>query len=209
MELELERHLVKVRHTMNEVDRIVSSHKYPSDKRTVIVMGLLSTIDGHLGDMLRLLKHGGNYASVAALARDVLNGTRYGLWMNSCATDEQVLRIEQDDEFPLTIPEMTKEIETAYSKDSFFENLKNHWATQLYKYSRSEIVNLGRWSIDPDSRLQYDDKDIRQITTIAILCIVLLAGKFVASQGHSADCKSLETLAGDYTNRAATKSSGV
>jgi hypothetical protein len=32
----------KVRDTVTEVDRIVSLHKYPSDRRTVMVMGLLS-----------------------------------------------------------------------------------------------------------------------------------------------------------------------
>ena len=38
------------------------------------------------------------------LARDVVKGTRYGLWINSCATEEQILRIEQEDELPLSIP---------------------------------------------------------------------------------------------------------
>ena len=137
-----------------------------------------------------------------ALARDVVKGTRYGLWINSCATEEQILRIEQEDEFPLSIPEMTKEIEAAYSADPFFESLKNSWATQLYKYSRSEIFRLGRWNIDSSSGLHLDDGEIQDATTIATLCVVLLAGKFLAGQGHSADCQQIETLAADYATRA-------
>lgn len=200
MKLELIKHLAKVRDTINEVDRIVSSHKYPSDKRTVLVMGLLSTIVEYLQDMLLLIRYGGTAGSLEALARDVVKGTRYGLWINSCATEEQILGIEEHDEFPLSIQEMTKQIDAAYDKDPFFENLKNDWATQLYKYSRLEIVKLGRWGIDKSSGLHVDDQEIREVTTIATLCVVLLAEKFIASQEHSDDRQRLEALAADYAN---------
>ena len=131
MKLELARHLNKVRDTVTEVERIVSSHKYPSDRRTVMVMGLLSTIIQHHRSMLHLIKSAGTAGSSWALARDILKGTRYGLWINSCATDEQILQIEQADEFPFSIPEVIKEIEAAYRTDRFFEDLKNRWGTQL------------------------------------------------------------------------------
>jgi len=202
MKLELTKHLDKVRDTVTEVDRTVSSHKYPSDRRTVMVMGLLSTIIQHHRSMLHLIKSAGTAGSSWALARDVLKGTRYGLWINSCATEEQILQIEEADEFPFSIPEVIKEIEAAYRTDRFFEDLKNRWGTQLYKYSRSDIFRLGRWEIDASSGLHLDDGEIREATTIATLCIVLLAGKFLAGQGHSADCKQIETLAEDYATRA-------
>jgi hypothetical protein len=71
---------------------------------------------------------------------------RYGLWINSCATEEQILRVEKSDEFPVGIPEMAREIESTYNADSFFENLKDRWGSQLYKDTRSSIAQLGRWS---------------------------------------------------------------
>jgi|SRR5215469_10984305 len=91
MKLELTKHLDQVRDTVTEVDRIVSSHKYPGDRRTVMVMGLLSTIIQHHRSMLQLIKSAGTAGSSWALARDVVKGTRYGLWINSCATEEQIL----------------------------------------------------------------------------------------------------------------------
>jgi len=185
MKLELTKHLDKVRGTVTEVDRIVSSHRYPSDKRTVMVMGLLSTIIQHHRSMLQLIKSPGTAGSSWALARDMLKGTRYGLWINSCANEEQIHRIEEADEFPFSIPEMIKEIEAAYSTDPFFENLK-----------------LGRWGIEASSGLHLDDGEIREATTIATLCIVLLVGKFLASQKHSDDCEQIETLAAGYANRS-------
>ena len=152
--------------------------------------------------MLQLIKSAGTAGSSWALARDILKGTRYGLWINSCANEEQIHRIEGADEFPVSIQEMIKEIETANSTDPFFEDLKSRWGTQLYKLSRSDIFQLGRWEIDATSGLHLDDGEIREATTIATLCTVLLAGKFLASQKHSADCEQIETLAADYANRA-------
>src|SRR5262249_50099632 len=130
-------------------------------------------------------------------------GLRYGLWICSCATEEQLLRIEEEDQFPFGIPEMTKEIEAAYSTDPFFEKLRNRWGPQLYKYSRSDIFRHGRWNIDSFSGLHRDDDEIRDLTTIATLCIVLLAAKFLERQMHSADSKQIESLAADYATSLA------
>jgi hypothetical protein len=199
MKPELAKHLDRVRATVAEVDRIVSSHNYPADKRTVLVMGLLATIIQHHRGILQLVKSG-IVGSSYALAQDVVKGMRYGLWINSCATEDQILRIEKDDEFPLKIPEIVREIEAAYRADSFFENLKDRWGAQLYKYSISGIVRLGRCDIDSTSGLHFDDKDILDVTTIATLCILLLAAKFLASQKQSADCQQIESLAADYAN---------
>lgn len=198
MKLELARHLDKVRDTVTEVDRIISLHKYPSDRRTVLVMGLLYTIIQHHQSMLHLIKSAGGHASSWPLVREILNGARYGLWINSCATEDQIARIEEEDEFPFSIPEVIKEIEVAYHTDPLFEDLKNRWGSQLHKYSRSNIFQLGRWKIDPSSGLHIDDGEIQEATTIATLCIVLLSGKFLARQKHAADCKQIETLAADY-----------
>jgi|SRR3974390_1343895 len=194
---ELAKHLDKARDTVTEIDRIVSSHQYPGDTRTVMIRGLLATITEHHRSILQLLKSGAVDSSYA-LARDVVKGMRYGLWINSPATEEQILRVEADDEFPLSIPEMAKEIEAAYSADPFFESLKNLWGAQLYKYTRSGIVRLGRWNIDASSGLHSEDQAVRDVTTIATLCVALLAAKFLGGQKHSADCKQVEVLAADY-----------
>jgi hypothetical protein len=50
---------------------------------------------------------------------------RYGLWINRCATEEQILRVQKEDDFPFSIPDLIKEIQAAYNTDPFFESLKN------------------------------------------------------------------------------------
>jgi hypothetical protein len=71
MKLELTKHLDKVRDTVTEVDRIVSSHKYLSDRRTVMVMGLLSTIIQHHRSMLHLIKSAGTAGSSWRMVKEL------------------------------------------------------------------------------------------------------------------------------------------
>jgi len=159
-----------------------------------MVMGLLSTIIQHHRGMLLLIKSA-NFGSSYALIRDIVKAMRYGLWINCCATEEQILRVQKEDEFPFSIPEVIKEIQAAYSTDPFFENLENSWGTQLYKYTRSDILHVGRWHIDSSPGLDHDDAEIRDVTTTATLSIVVLAAKFLDRQNYAVDCKQVEALA--------------
>jgi hypothetical protein len=124
MNLELIRHFDKVRDTVTEVSRIVSSHKYSADRRALFVRGLLAAMIQYHQSVLELTKSAAVTSSYA-LTRDIVKDMRNGLWINSCATDEQVLQLEKTDEFPLSIPEMTREIEAAYSADPFFNSLED------------------------------------------------------------------------------------
>jgi hypothetical protein len=197
MKSELAGHLDKARDTVTEVGRIVSSRRYPDDRRTTFVKGLLATMTQYHQSALELLKSGA-VASSCALIRDLVRDMRYGLWINSCATEEQILRLEKGEEFPLGIPEMTKEVEAAYSADPFFVRLKNRWGPQLTKYSLARVFQLGRWATAASSGLHHDDEEIRDVTTIATVCIMLLAAKFLARQKQSVNCKQIEALAASY-----------
>jgi hypothetical protein len=189
-------HLDKARDTVMEVERLVCSHTYPDDKRTVMVRGELSTIIQHHRSVLLLLRSG-IVTSSYALTRDIIRGLRLGLWILSCATEEQVHRIEEDEEFHLT-PEMIKDMEAAYSTDPFFHNLKKRWDGQFSLYARKRMVQLGRWHTGLSAGLDADQEGIRHVTTTATLCVVLLAAEFLANQKHSADSKQIEALAADY-----------
>ena len=190
------KHLGKARDTVTEVDRIVSSHTYPDDTRTVMVRGLLATMIQYHRSVL-LSVQSGIVAPAYSLTRNIINGLRFGLWVISCATQEQVHRIEEDEEFQLT-PEMIKDMQSAYAADPFFCNLKGLWDTQISKYTRRRIVELGRWHTGLSAGLDFDEARILDVTTAATLCIVLLAAKFLEDQKHLADSKQIETLAADY-----------
>jgi hypothetical protein len=199
MNLEFAKFLDKARDSATEVSRVVSSHKYPGDRRTLLVTGLLAAMTQYHRSALQLTKSGA-VASSYALTRAIVRDMRYGLWIISCATNEQILQIEKDNEFPLSISEMTREIEAAYRADPFFQNLKDRWGARLNRYSLTGVVQLGRWDGDASSGLHFDDEEIRDVVTIATLCIVVLAAKFLAGQKYPADSEQIEALAGGYSS---------
>ena len=203
MKPELAHHLNKVRDTVAEVDRILDLHKYPDDPRTVFVSGLLALMDQHHHGVLLLIKSGAD-SSALALARDIIVGTRYGLWINSCATSDQILSIPKADQFILSIPEMNREIGAAYQGDPFFVEMRDRWAAKLYHYTVEEVVRLGHTSIDPKSGLPqaHEDEEAEDVMTVATLCIVLLASKFLATQKHADESKQVEALAAAYVKES-------
>ena len=141
---------------------------------------------GHHRSLLQLVKSAAVGSSVT-LARDIIKGLRYGLWINACATPEQIFRIQETDEFPLSFPQTIKEIDAAYNGDAFFEGLKNRWGSQPHKYSLSELGWLGHWHIDSRFGLAHDDEEIRDVKTTAKLCIILLAARFLARQDNGVE----------------------
>ena len=196
MKPELAHHLEKARATVAEVERIVDLHEYPDDLRTVMVRGFLATMILHHRSILLLIRSG-IVGSAYALARDIIRGTSDGLWINSCATSDQILRLQKDYDFVLSIPEINKEIEAAYKDDPFFVELRDHWAATLYRYTRERIALVGQFHIHPKSGLEHEDEE-GNVVTITTLCIVLLASKFLATQKHADDSKKVEALAAAY-----------
>src|SRR5215469_89063 len=94
MNLEFAKSLDKARDSVTEVRRVVSSHNYPGDKRTLLLTGLLAAMTQYHQSVLQLTKSGA-VASSYALTRAIVRDMRYGLWLISCATNEQVLQLEK------------------------------------------------------------------------------------------------------------------
>ena len=197
MKAKLREHLKKVRETVTEVVRVLALHKYPDDSRTVMVAGLLFTIIEHHRSILLLITSGSERSAIS-LIRDVVDGMYYGLWINGCATPEQIHSIKTDDEFPVKLPEMMKATDTKYEANAFFEDVKNQVGVSLYKANRSGIIQFGRWSIDANARLPDNARELYDVTTAATACILLLAGEFLAKQNHAAESKAVGILAKDY-----------
>lgn len=198
MKPELSHHLGKAAATIQEVQRVVDFYQYPEDPRTVLVRGLLATVVQHHRSLLLLIRRGILH-SAYALTGDVIRGTRFGLWLNACATSDQIRNIREEDYSALTISEVNKAIEAAYQDDPFFLELKCRWAAKLDRYSRETIVRIGQFCINPQFGLQQEDEEVRDVVTIATLCIVLLASKFLATQKHAVESKQVEVLEAAYS----------
>jgi hypothetical protein len=197
MKPETEAHLKDVERTVGEVSRVLSLHTHPDDAKTVMVIGFLFTMIELHKAMLLLIRND-KVGSALALARSIVEGMYRGLWINACASAEQIKNFDADDKFPVNMPDMAKAIDEAYRAGHFFVGLKDRGWAPLCSYSHSGMLQLGRRFTGSKVVPNYSDGEIYEATTTVTTCIVLLAGKFLAYQNHAAECIAVEALAYSY-----------
>jgi hypothetical protein len=193
MKPELVDHFRRVRDTVTEVDRFVALHKYPDDTRTVMVMGLLTATIQHHRSILMLITSG-SVRSAIALIKDIVDGMYSGLWVNACATPEQIHSIKTEGKTPVHLPEIVKAVDAAYKGDTFFEDVRKRWGAPLHKANRAGILQLGRWALDPDVGLEPNERELSEVTTTATACVLVLASAFLAKQNYPVEARAVEAL---------------
>jgi hypothetical protein len=159
-----------------------------------MVIGQLSTVIQHHRSTL-VLVNSGAVRSAMALVRDIVDGMYAGLWLDTCATAEQIQGIRATAEFPLHLLDMIKEVNEKYKEDAFFEDVKRRCGRPLYRSNRTGIYQLGRWALDRHAGLKQDEKEIDEVATTATLCILVLAKEFLRHQKHAVDAKAMQALA--------------
>jgi hypothetical protein len=193
MKPETESHIKDVEKTIGEVSRILGLHTYPDDTKTVMVMGFLSTMIEHHKAMLLLIRNG-RVGSAFALARSIVEGMYRGMWINACASAEQIESFDADDKFPVNMPDMAKAIDEAYRAGNYFVNLKERGWAALCSYSHSGMLQLGRRFTGSKVVPNYRDEEIYEVTTTVTTCILLLASTFLRYQNHDTDSASIDAL---------------
>jgi uncharacterized protein DUF6988 len=136
-------HLCQVEKAIEKPKAILSWQGYPDDRRTVITIAMVDQLIEHHGAILLLIRSG-KVGSAFALARPVIEGMYRGLWINFCATDEQLQKFDETDELPLTMKELADEIDTKYLADGFFANLKQRSWKALCSYAHNGMLQLAR-----------------------------------------------------------------
>jgi hypothetical protein len=194
MKQELADHFLKVRDIIAEVDRIVASGKYPDDSATVVLMGLISTVFQHHRSVLLLISSG-SVRSAFALIRDIVDGMYAGLWIMACAGPDELRNLKTVDRPPMNLPEVIKEVDAAYQRDTFFKEAKERWGAPLYRANRADIWKLGRWVLETDVRLEHNEKELADLTNTATASIIVLASAFLDKQKHPAEAEAVRALA--------------
>lgn len=190
-------HLNQVEGAVGQAKRLLAVHGYPDDLRTVMVIGFVDQIIEHHEAMLLLIR-AGKVGSAFALARSLVEGMYRGLWINFVATDVEVTRFERDDNIGLGMTQLARSIDVAYHAEHFFEELKNASWDALNSYAHTGVLQLGRRFREHNVEPAYSDEEIFRITTSVTTCIVVLAGKFLARQGHADECRAAEALIETY-----------
>jgi hypothetical protein len=190
-------HLEQVESAIHAAKVVLSRFGYPDDQRTTMVVGFISQIVEHHRAML-LLCRADLFGSAFALARSIFESMYRGMWINFCATQEQIVSFDRDDKFPVNMTQMAREIDQAYRAGDFFEDFKNRSWNALCSYTHTGLLQLGRRFTEHTTEPSYTDEEVVEISTSSTTSILLLAGKFLAVQGHDKDCIEVEQLTETY-----------
>jgi uncharacterized protein DUF6988 len=182
---------------VGEVSRILALHRYPDDTKTVIVMGFLSIMIEHHKAMLLLIRNG-RVGSAFALARSIVDGMYRGMWINACASAEQIESFDADDKFPVNMTDMAKAIDEAYRAGDYFVNLKDRGWAALCSYSHSGMLQLGRRFTGSKVIPNYRDEEVYEVTTTVTTCILLLAATFLEYQNRADESALVKALIDSY-----------
>ena len=196
MKPELVGNLAKARDTITELNCILSRNKFADDLCTVLVAGLLTTLIQYHRSILHLIDFA-YIRSAAALARDVVDNMYVALWINTCASPDQISKIKTEDRFPITYPQIFKQVDSQYEENARFSDLKSRCGAPLYSYNRSGILKLGLWSLGSHVELG-DDQELTHGVSAVTICILFLASEFLAKQNQPAESKVVQALADGY-----------
>lgn len=183
MSNELREHLIRCERAMQSVKPILGKHGFPTDGRTLTVIGFISWLIEHHESILLLVMHG-MVGSASALLRPVVEGSYRALWVNLPATDAEVKKFNERDEIDLRFGEIAAALDTAYGMEGFFQNLKDRTWKHLNSYTHGGMQQIGRRFVKNEVANNYSEAEIYEMTTTATTIILLTVSFFLKRHGH-------------------------
>jgi len=171
------------------------------DRRNVILIGTIDQLIEHHASMLLLIREN-KVGSAFALSRSIVEGMYRGLWINLCATDDQVNHFEQDDRLPVNMSQMADAIDDKYRAEGFFVDLRQRAWPHLCSYAHTGMLQLGRRFTDHALIPRYSDGEIVEITTSITTCILTMTSKFLAQLNLGSEALVAEQLIGTFGRAA-------
>ena len=156
-----------------------------------------------------LLKDNGLRGSALALVRTVLDPWLRALWVNACATDEQIEQAWLDKlQFP-KMHEMRADIQQAYfghaEQDAefaaivkkFFKVIRKAWRITS-SYTHSGGRQIARRFTGDEVKPNYTDVETAQALNLATIALMLLMRAFFMSMGKQPEADEVERLLTRY-----------
>jgi hypothetical protein len=186
-------HLKKVETAIDKLKQVLSGCKIMDDLRNLILVGTIDQLIEHHASMLLLIRSD-KVGSAFALSRSIVEGMYRGLWLNFCATDDEVKRFEQEDKLPVKMNQMADAIDDKYRAEGFFEDLRKRAWPALCSYAHTGMLQLGRRFTGHALVPNYSDAQIVEITTSVTTCILTMTSKFLARLNLGAEALAAEKV---------------
>ena len=183
---------------MQSAKPILGRHSFPTDARTLTVIGFVSVLIEHQEAILLLVMHG-MAGSASALARPIVEGAFRALWINLPATDEEVKRFNEKDKIDLEFGEIATALDKAYNGlDDFFQDFKARTWKHLNSYTHGGMRQIGRRFVKQEVANNYNEEEIYEMTTTVSTIVLLALSFFLKRHGHMDSGNEVQELLKTY-----------
>lgn len=126
--------IIETRKILSQIDNELEGIEFISDGRNDISLALFDISFDHSKSIL-ILCESGIFSSAYALARPMFECFVRAAWLQYCASDRQIENIKKKDNFPLSLGELIKAVET-----------NNDWPKGLSSMKKLLIKNMNSYT---------------------------------------------------------------
>ncbi|HEU5351644.1 MAG TPA: hypothetical protein VFU55_08605 [Terracidiphilus sp.] len=193
----LKEHLVRCEKAMQSAKPILGSHSFPTDPRTLTVIGFISMLIEFHESILLLVMHD-MPGSASTLFRPVVEGASRALWINVPATDAEVKSFNEKDGIGLKFGEIAAALDRTYGTEDYFVDFKNRAWKHLNSYTHVGMHQIGRRFVKNEVANNYSEQEIYEMTTSVTTTVLLTISFFLKRHGHDDSGNQIQALLETY-----------
>jgi hypothetical protein len=201
----LKEHLARCEKALQSAKPILAKHSFPTDRRTLTVIGFISVLVEHQESILLLVMHN-KPGSATALVRPVVEGAFRALWINAAATDYEVTKFNKKDKIDVAFGEIATALDNEYDMGDFYQDLKTRSWKHLNSYTHGGMHQIGRRFVNGEVANNFSEKEIFELTTTVTTIVLLAISFFLKKHSHVDSSDLIQALLETYGPRADGKS---
>jgi hypothetical protein len=194
VKVETEEHLLAAEAAIQSAKSILERHKYAGTVQTYVSLGFISQLLEHHDAALLLIKHE-MLGTAFSLTRAVVEGMFRALWLDNCATEQQVKKFVETDKFPVrTAADVATAVDKKFKTNGYFARLHQRAWRVLNSLAHTGRVQLTHRFTGSLTKPSYTDEQIVRATHAMNTCTLILVSKFLEARDHASDSDDVANL---------------
>jgi hypothetical protein len=175
-----------------EIKKVITPLKYPDDEWSTTVAAFIDLAFEHHTAIILLIRSS-LFGSAFALLRSIVEIVVRGVWIATCATEEQIKKFREKDEIDPSFGEMAKAIDAKCGID-YFHDLKTKTWTALNSYTHSGVLQLGRRFTGNNLIPSYRDEEKISVIRLSTTMLLMIVRPFLAKHGHNNEAAEIDQI---------------
>ncbi len=167
-----------LRDILSRIGIELSGLSYAADGRNDLSIALLDVVIEHSKAIVVLIEHS-LHASHYALVRPMFESFIRALWIQHCANDEQIIRIREKDEFPLSLGKMLESVEEEKKWPETLSSFKKVALKNMHSYTHGGAQLIARRFKNGDIVHDIDDDELYEVVQFVAMVSFLAFNEII------------------------------